>query len=105
MKKRSEKLGMGFVICILVLIFMVSFTFAQETPYEKALEAYAKKDFETAIRYLKDYASQKPNAQAYYLLGYAQYKLKHLDDSAKHFREAYLINPAFDPKSIKFDGK
>ncbi len=105
MKARSNKWGARFVLGIIAVIFMVSFALAQGSPYDKAIEAYAKKDFTTAVKYLKEYVSQKPDARSYYLLGYACYKIKNMEESAKYFREAYLIDPAFDPKTIKFEKK
>lgn len=97
------KIFMCIVCSVVCILFLVSFALAQVTSYDKAIEAYAKKDFKNAIRYLKGYVSERPDATAYYLLGYASYKIKNLEESAKYFTEAYLIDPAFDPKTIKFE--
>ncbi len=91
-----RKIALIFVI----LLFFASSVFAQQSAYDKALDAYAKKEFKTAIEYLKEYTSEKPEAKAYYLLGYASYKLKNFKEAADYFSEAYLIDPEFDPTTI-----
>ncbi|MGD0883779.1 MAG: tetratricopeptide repeat protein [Thermodesulfovibrionales bacterium] len=87
-----------------VVIALTSLAYAQEETYDKALRAYLKKDFKTTVKYLKEYVAQNPDADAYYLLGYANYKLKNRKDAIGYFREAYLIDPNFTPKSIEFKG-
>ncbi|MCE5193846.1 MAG: tetratricopeptide repeat protein [Nitrospiraceae bacterium] len=93
-----------FIFSIITLFFLASPVLAQ-TNYDKALEAYAKKDYKTAIQYLKEYVAEEPSAEAYYLLGYSAYKLKNMAESAEYFKEAYLLDPSFEPKHIKFDAK
>jgi TolA-binding protein len=73
---------------------------AQEGLYQKGVHAYLKKDYRSAAKYLREYTDQKPDAAAYYLLGYANYKLKNGKEAEENFREAYLIDPGFTPKSI-----
>jgi len=73
---------------------------AQEGLYQKGLHAYLKKDYRSAAKYLREYTDQKPDAAAYYLLGYANYKLKHDKEAEENFREAYLIDPGFTPTSL-----
>jgi len=78
---------------------------AQEDLYDKALHAYHKKDFKATVKYLKEYVAQNPDAGAYYLLGYANYKLKNRKEASEYFREAYLIDPNFTPREIDFGKK
>lgn len=87
-------------LIFVMLLFFVSSVFAQQSAYDKALDAYTKKEFKAAIEYLKEYTSEKPEAKAYYLLGYANYKLKNFKEAADYFSEAYLIDPEFDPTTI-----
>jgi TolA-binding protein len=77
---------------------MVSSVFAQECEYDKALKAYMKNDFRSAVTCLIKYVNEKPDPDAYYLLGYASYKLKRHDEAMKYFREAYLIDPDSSPE-------
>lgn len=99
----------------LILIFVVFGTtvlYAQEAGFEKAAQAYLKKDFKSASDYLKDYVSVKPEPAAYYLLGYSTYLLSKKAigerkrllgiEAADYFNEAYLIEPDFSPKSLSF---
>jgi TolA-binding protein len=79
--------------------------YAQEDLYEKALHAYHKKDFKVTVQYLKEYVARKPDAGAYYLLGYANYKLNNRKEAAEYFREAYLIDPNFTPREIDFKNR
>jgi len=106
MKRRvSFQAAVRFLVGLISIIIIVSFAFAQESFYDMAIEAYVKKDFETAVKYLKEYVAVTPDAKAYYLLGYASYKINNFEESARFFKEAYLIDPEFDPGTIKFDEK
>jgi len=98
------------VVSLIIMVFSVSAVSAQDDAYAKGVRAYFKKDYAAAVNYLKEYVAKKPEAKAYYFLGYAQYELKRRTgsprgrkdfwadtDSAKYFREAYLIDPEFSP--------
>ncbi|HAM53788.1 MAG TPA: hypothetical protein DCP92_24990 [Nitrospiraceae bacterium] len=101
--KRGGLLRIILLVAV-VLISLSSLLYAQTETYDKALRAYSKKDFKTAVKYLKEYVAQNPDADAYYLLGYANYKLKKRKEAIGYFKEAYLIDPNFTPKSIEFKG-
>jgi hypothetical protein len=51
----------GVILSILVLLLITSPLMAEENPYDKAVHAYMKKDFRTAVKYLKEYVAQKPD--------------------------------------------
>ncbi|MBI4823961.1 MAG: tetratricopeptide repeat protein [Nitrospirae bacterium] len=92
---------MRFILCFMIsLILMVSLSFAEQTTYEMALKAYAKKDFTEAVKLMKEYVLESPSAKAYYLLGYASYKLDNDKEAASYFNEAYLLDPEFNPQSL-----
>lgn len=106
-----RKFGLYVLFAAAFLMISVPLLYAQEGVYEKAVHAYLKKDYKTAATYLKEYAAQKPEAEAYYLLGYATYmihrksgalKLSKGSEASEYFREAYLIDPNFSPKNINF---
>jgi len=84
---------------IMAVLLTAAFASAQENIYDKAVRAYGKKDFKTAVKYLKEYVEKKPDAYAYYLLGYALYKMKDDPASARYFREAYTLDPNVSPSS------
>ncbi len=67
--------------------------------FEKGLRHYRKKDYRNAERYFKSYVSNVPDPAAYYLLGYADYKLKKFNDANAYFKEAYLIDPDISAKA------
>ena len=96
------------VISLAIMAFSASVVFAQDDAYAKGVRAYFKKDYAAAVHYLKEYVAWKPEAKAYYFLGYAQYELKRKTgnpggrkdfwadtEAARAFKEAYLIDPEF----------
>lgn len=70
--------------------------------FKKGLRYYGKRDYRNAEKYLKSYVSSVPDPAAYYLLGYADYKLKKFDDASAYFTEAYLIDPDISAKAAHF---
>jgi tetratricopeptide (TPR) repeat protein len=100
----------------LVLVFMVLVMLpactasAQDTGYELGVSAYTERDYEKAVEHLKRHIERSPDARAYYILGYAIYALqregrKEFGESAEYFRQAYLLDPDFDPDTIGFVAK
>jgi tetratricopeptide (TPR) repeat protein len=97
MKLLLKKWFQSTVICIAALLLTASLLPAQDLSYEKGTDAYAKKDYGTAVKYLREYVEKKPNAHAYYLLGYAYYKLNNHPESISAFKEAYALDPSVSP--------
>ena len=93
MKLLLKKWVQSTVFCIATLFSTVSLLPAQDLSYEKGAQAYAKKDYRTAVRYLREYVERKPDAHAFYLLGYAYYMLNNHPESMNAFKEAYDLNP------------
>ena len=93
--RKAEGLCGIILLAAVVVMSSTSLLCAQEETYDRALHAYLKKDFKTAVKYLREYVAQKPDADAYYLLGYANYKLKNRKEAMGYFKEAYLIDPEF----------
>jgi tetratricopeptide (TPR) repeat protein len=94
MKLLLKKWFQGMVFCIATLFLTASPLQARDLSYEKGADAYAKKDYRTAATYLRESVEKKPNAHAYYLLGYAYYKLNNHPESMRAFKEAYNLDPA-----------
>jgi len=84
-----------------VILFLFSTVMAQENSYNKALISYAKKDYRTAAKYFREYIEKNPDPAAYYLLGYALYKMKRHAESARYFKEAYVLDPNISPLSAR----
>jgi tetratricopeptide (TPR) repeat protein len=109
---RKSGVVMCGVVSLVIMGFSASAVFAQDEVYAKGIRAYFKKDYAAAVNYLREYVARKPEAKAYYFLGYARYELKRRTGShtgrkdfwadteaAKYFREAYLIDPEFSPQA------
>jgi hypothetical protein len=100
-----------FVVPVVVLL-SVSALYAQEELFEKGRSAYLKKDYSAAVKYLSEYTSRKPDPEALYLLGYANYEVRRKgtavgkkdfwgdSDTTEYFKGAYLIDPKVSAKSI-----
>jgi TolA-binding protein len=89
-----------FAGAVLVIVLMVSSaSFAGNDDLEKGLKYYGKRDFRRAEASLEKYVSEVPDPVGYYLLGYAEYKLKKFGEARGHFSEAYLIDPDVSPKA------
>lgn len=93
------------IFVLAIIVFMSTFAFADEVSYEKAFLSYKKGDYKTAISLLKEYVEKKPDPYAYYLLGYASYKLKKHKESVKYFNEAYVLDPNFSPQTVFVKGE
>jgi TolA-binding protein len=89
------------ILGIFILLLIPSLLSAQENSYDKAVQAYMKKDFKTAVRILREYGKKNPDPYVYYLLGYALYKQKKHAESAKYFQEAYVLDPNISPGVMK----
>ncbi|NOY63828.1 MAG: tetratricopeptide repeat protein [Nitrospirae bacterium] len=98
---------MRIIALLLTLLLFSSITIvdlhAQTSgDYERALKLYKDKRFSDAAEILQRYIQEKPTPSAYYLLGYALYKMGKHSEAMKYFKEAYLLDPDFKPESIKF---
>ena len=89
------------VVAIVFLTLMISFhgqLFAKGgNSIETALKAYNRGDFQRAVDLLKEQVKQRPDAGAYYLIGYGLYSLGRYNEASEFFSQAYLIDPDFTP--------
>ncbi|MEJ2684746.1 MAG: tetratricopeptide repeat protein [Candidatus Sulfobium sp.] len=90
-------------VAILALCAMPGLSAAAgNNQYDTALKAYYTGHFKKAVDDLKDYVDRKPDAAAYYLIGYGLYKLGKYKEATQYFDQAYLIDPTFSPEKIGF---
>jgi tetratricopeptide (TPR) repeat protein len=91
-----------FIIALFSSFFLASvFLFAKtDTEYEKAIKYYNIGKYKEAIDIFKEYIKTKPEAFAYYYIGYALYKIREYDEAMDYFQQAYLIDPSFSPGTI-----
>ncbi len=87
------KASLYVFFALLTALAVCSQTYADSKDLQQGLRYYGKKDYRSAEKYLKNYTSVTPDPAAYYLLGYAEYKLKKFDEANRYFKEAYLIDP------------
>jgi len=115
---RKSEVAICGVVSLFIMAFLASVAFGQDDAYAKGVRAYFKKDYAAAVQYLKEYVARKPEAKAYYFLGYAQYELTRGtknpagrkdfwadSEAAKYFKEVYLIDPEFSPPAAGFGKK
>jgi hypothetical protein len=76
---------------------------ARNSEYDAALKAYYSGHYKEAVGDLKGYVNRKPDAAAYYLIGYGLYKLGKYKEATEYFDQAYLIDPTFSPEEIGFE--
>jgi TolA-binding protein len=94
----------GYVLAVLIFFGITVWAMsviAQENPYDLAKNAYMKKDYKSAAEHLRKYVEKKPDPYAYYLLGYALYKIKKHPESVKYFHEAYILDPNISPSAAR----
>ena len=81
---------------VLMLLLLVSAEAgAAGESYEKALKLFKGRDYKNAVVYLDQYVRQRPDPAAYYMLGYACYKLHEFRKAREYFNAAFLIDPDF----------
>ncbi len=92
-----------FLFIFLIVLMAPSLSLAQmNDDYDRALYYYKKANYAEAVKYLNLYLEKKPDPSAYYLKGYALYKIGSYGDASKNFEDAYFIDPMFDPEKIDF---
>jgi TolA-binding protein len=89
-------------LALLAVLIWAPCALASETGFDEAMKAYSRGDYAQVVNDLKGYVAEHPEARAYYVLGYASYALKQNREAAGYFKQAYLIDPGFDPGQIGF---
>ncbi len=101
---KEGKMKKVFMLSVLFL-FLLSAASAvhaeEEDAYQKGLMYYKKHNYKAAITHLKSYTENTPDPRAYYLIGYASYKIKDYATATKYFSDVYLIDPEFKVSSIE----
>lgn len=95
----EEKMKNAMIVLLFSLLLSASSIAADES-YAKGLLLYKKGNYSASIKHFTEYIGRTPDPRAYYLLGYANYKLKKYESARKYFRDAYLLYPDFQPALI-----
>ena len=80
---------------LLLLLFVSAEAGAAGERYEKALRLFKGRDYKKAVVYLEKYSAERPDPAAYYMLGYACYKLREFHKAREYFNAAFMIDPDF----------
>lgn len=86
------------LIVALFVLFAVAASAAtpnSDKDFRTGLKAYNSKNYKAAVKYFKEYINRKPDPTAYYLTGYALYKLGKFRESEENFRDAFFIDPEY----------
>jgi tetratricopeptide (TPR) repeat protein len=70
---------------------------ANDVPLDKAYSYYFQGNMTEAIKIMKEYVKDHPDARVLYFIGYAYYEMKDMESAKHYFEEAYLIDPDFTP--------
>ena len=92
MKKRSSM--------ILVTLYLIGFSGYASADYAAGVAAYKQHHYRECINQLQTYTDKTPDTRAFYLMGYASYKLRNYEQGKEYFRKAYLLDPNFRPASL-----
>lgn len=91
----------AFIITVFLVLGIANILLAEtNTEYDTAIQYYNSGKYKEAISLLKIYVAKKPDASAYYRIGYALYKLRQFDEANKYFEMTYLIEPTFSPQKV-----
>ena len=106
----------GIIVAMLAVVYLPADAAAEEELFdtkaaaahiEKGIHHLKSKKTDAAIQEFEEAVAAAPEAEAYYLLGYAYYlKSKSGDEDARqksieNFDMAYQINPNFSPNKFK----
>ena len=99
---------MRIVIVMAAVLLLAVWAGAEQSDFEQGMAAYRGGELDSAVSHLREHVAAAPDAKGYYALGYAVYALerkgrREFGEAAEYFRQAYLIDPLFKPRSIGFD--
>lgn len=100
--RKEVKMKKSFMLIVfsVFLFSTASLISAEQDNYQKGLKYYQKHQYKASIKYFKAYSEKTHDPRAYYLIGYASYKLKDYATAKEYFGDVYLIDPAFKMSSI-----
>lgn len=100
--KEEDMKKVSLVIVLLVLFTAVAGAAVpnDDKDFRAGLKSYNSKNFSDAVRHFKEYINKKPDPTAYYLIGYALYKLGKFSEADDYFRDAYLIDPEYSLEKV-----
>lgn len=85
---------------ILVTLCIIGFGGYASADFAAGVTAYKKQHYKECINQLQAYTNKTPDTRAFYLMGYASYKLRNYEQAREYFRKAYILDPNFRPASL-----
>jgi tetratricopeptide (TPR) repeat protein len=89
-----------FAIIIFFSVLVSRGAALADSEFDAALKEYYSGHYNETVIRLKAYVEKRPDAPAYYLIGYSLYKLDRFKEADEYFKEAYLIDPGFSPEQL-----
>jgi tetratricopeptide (TPR) repeat protein len=72
--------------------------FAADDDFKKGMKYYHAGNYAKAVKHLDAYLEDKPDSYAYYVKGYALYKMRRYSEAVADFKDAYMVEPGFKLK-------
>jgi tetratricopeptide (TPR) repeat protein len=96
-KEKTMKKSFSIILMALCIIGFGGYASAD---YAAGVAAYKKQHYRECIDQLQAYTDKTLDTRAFYLMGYASYKLRDYEKSKEYFRKAYVLEPNFRPASL-----
>jgi TolA-binding protein len=87
----------SILVLYVLLTVSLSLCWANNSDVEKAYNLLYQGKVDTAIEFMEDYVNERPNAEAYYFLGYAYYEKKQMDKANEYFSKAFKLKSFYSP--------
>jgi len=97
MEMSMKAITLVVTICF-ALIFASSVSAEKGPDYDQALKYYDSGNYQESVRIFKEQVKKRPDASAYYRIGYGLYRLGKHSEAEGYFQQAYLIDPTFSPE-------
>jgi tetratricopeptide (TPR) repeat protein len=75
--------------------------FAADEDFTKGMKYYHQGSYAKAVKHLDAYLENNPDPYAYYVKGYALYKMRRYREAVADFKDAYMVGPEFKLKRSK----
>lgn len=103
LKANLQQISLWLSLLLTLVLWVNAFASQQQDDpaYVQALKLYESGDARGAVASLQPYLKQyKEHADAWHILGVAQYNLGKLKDARKAFEQAVLLRPTYEPSRI-----
>jgi len=92
---------MRLLLLTILLVLTPGLLFAADEDLLKGMRYYWQGNYAVAVKHLDAYLENNPDPYAYYVKGYALYKMRRYREAVADFKDAYMVNPGFRLKPAK----